>query len=69
MAADTQPIPIAYTIPNAAAASGLSRSFLYAEIKAGRLGIKKAGARTLIEDAELRRFISALPPSNSPRAA
>jgi hypothetical protein len=44
----------AYSIPDFCAAYGVGRSLAYAEIKAGRLKIRKAGRRTIIglEDAE-----------------
>jgi hypothetical protein len=52
---------LAYTIPEAVRASGLSRSALYLAIKAKKLTARKAGARTVIEVSELRRFITSLP--------
>jgi len=52
---------IAYSIREAAAASSLSRAFLYVAIKDGRLVARKCGARTIIETPELRRFIASLP--------
>jgi hypothetical protein len=55
------PGKVAYTILEACAASGLSRSMLYLEIKIGNLVARKAGARTIIEDVELRRYIANLP--------
>ena len=39
---------LAYSIRALSAASNLSRSFIYLEIKAGRLKIFKAGRRTLV---------------------
>jgi excisionase family DNA binding protein len=52
---------IAFTIKEAARASGLSRSLLYVAIGRGELRAKKCGARTLILDADLRRFLRSLP--------
>lgn len=52
---------LAHTIPQAVQYSGLSRSAIYEALKSGKLTARKAGRRTLIEDSELRRFISALP--------
>ena len=52
---------IAHTIPEAVAASGVSRSAIYLALKAGQLHAHKLGTRTLIEDVELRRFIANLP--------
>lgn len=51
---------LAYSIPDLMHASGLGRTFIYSEIAAGRLKVKKAGSRTIIlpEDAQewLRGF-------------
>lgn len=52
---------LAHTIPQAVQCSGLSRSAIYAALKRGSLLARKAGRRTIIEDAELRRFIASLP--------
>jgi hypothetical protein len=52
---------IAFTLKEAAAASGLSRSLLYIEIARGALTARKCGARTLILEPELRRFLRSLP--------
>jgi hypothetical protein len=54
------PLKIAYSIPEFLAACSLGRTFVYEEIKAGRLRAVKAGRRTLIEAAEGRRWLSAL---------
>jgi hypothetical protein len=53
---------LAHTIPEAVLASGLSRSMLYLEIRRGALRARKCGARTLILDLDLRRFLRGLPP-------
>jgi excisionase family DNA binding protein len=65
---------VAFTIKEAARASGISRSFLYVAIGRGALRARKCGARTLILDADLRRFLRSLPrlkksdtASNSPK--
>jgi excisionase family DNA binding protein len=52
---------IALTIKEAAYASGISRSLLYIAIGQGALRARKFGARTLILDADLRRFLRGLP--------
>ncbi len=52
---------VAFTIKEAARASGLSRSLLYVAIGRGSLRARKCGARTLILDSELRRFLRSLP--------
>jgi len=56
-----QPNRITYSVPEAVRATGMSRSALYLALKAGHLRARKQGKRTLIEDGELRRFISGLP--------
>src|SRR5262245_6785921 len=56
------PNAIAHRPETAAAVIGISLAQLYIEIQAGRLHVKKLGGRTLVPDAELRRFIDALPP-------
>ena len=61
-----EPGKIAYSIPEFLAACSLGRTFIYEEIKAGRLRAVKAGRRTLIEAAEARRWFAALQPSSSP---
>jgi excisionase family DNA binding protein len=40
---------------------GLGRSFVYEEIKEGRLRVRKAGRRSLIFDADLKAWLQALP--------
>jgi excisionase family DNA binding protein len=52
---------IAFTVKEAARASGLSRSLLYLAIGRGALRAKKCGARTLILESDLRRFLRSLP--------
>jgi hypothetical protein len=52
---------IGFTIKEAVHASGLSRSTLYVAIGKGVLRARKCGARTLILDADLRRFLRSLP--------
>jgi excisionase family DNA binding protein len=51
---------IAYSIPEFCSACAVGRTFVYEEIKAGRLGAIKAGRRTLIDAAEARRWLCAL---------
>ena len=60
--------PIAYSIPGAVEASGLSRSTLYNAIASGELVARKRGARTIIIDDDLRRFLASLP-TIAPKAA
>jgi hypothetical protein len=52
---------LAHTIPQAVQASGLSRSMLYLAIGRGELLAHKCGARTVILDRDLRRFLGQLP--------
>jgi excisionase family DNA binding protein len=54
----TPPKPLAYRIPDAAAASGLGRSSIYNAINAGELEVLKVGKRTLIEADELKRWLA-----------
>ena len=42
-------------------ATGVGRSFIYAEIKAGRLIIRKAGRRSLVFDDDLKAWLGSLP--------
>ena len=61
---------LAHTIPEAVRASGISRSAIYVAIGQGALRARKHGARTLILDSELRRFLRGLPrlPPGKPEA-
>jgi|GEM_PF-762025 len=49
--------PLAHQVPAACHRIGLGRTGLYALIKAGEIKPIKVGARTLIPEAELQRFI------------
>ena len=53
--------PLAFTISDAVRASGLARSRLYEEMRAGRIEARKAGRRTLILADSLAAFLAALP--------
>lgn len=55
------PRKLAYTIAEAAAASGLSDDTLYRKHHAGEITMRKAGRRTLIMAEDLQRLIQALP--------
>jgi excisionase family DNA binding protein len=48
----TEASALAYSIPDAAARIGISRSTLYALISAGQIPIAKIGSRTLVLDQE-----------------
>jgi excisionase family DNA binding protein len=52
---------LSYTIPEASALSGISRSDIYRAFRAGQLPAKKRGKRTLILAADLRQFLASLP--------
>lgn len=52
-----------YDPASAAAEAGVSRSFLYAEMAAGRLHSRKAGRRRLILGADLGAWLESLPTS------
>ena len=47
----------------------VGRTFLYQEIKAGRLSARKAGSKTLILTSEADRWARALPPLRTAHAA
>jgi excisionase family DNA binding protein len=51
------PVALAYSIPDAAARIGISRSNLYEQIRVGEIPTIKIGARTLIGDDDLRAFL------------
>jgi excisionase family DNA binding protein len=52
---------LAHTIAEFAQLSGLGRSFIYQEIKEGRLIVRKAGRRTLILHDEGQAWLAKLP--------
>lgn len=52
---------LGFSVADAARAAGLSRSKLYEALKAGDLAGRKAGRRTIIEEFELRRWLSNMP--------
>jgi hypothetical protein len=54
---------LAYTIKEAVGATGLGRTSLYLAIRRGELRVVKKGARTIILDRDLRRWLEALPAS------
>ncbi len=51
----------AYSVAGAVDVSGLGRTFIFEQIRAGRLRARKAGRRTIILAADLRAFLAALP--------
>lgn len=54
--------PLTYSIEEARKVTGVGRTVLYEEIKAGRLRAVKRGRRTLILTEDLQRWLKALPP-------
>ena len=57
---------LAYTIKEAVSVTGLGRTSLYLAIRMGELRVVKKGARTIILDRDLRRWLEGgLPPSNA----
>jgi len=53
--------PLADHVNDAAVRLGISRITIYREAQAGRLTLRKAGRRTLIERTEQARWLAALP--------
>jgi hypothetical protein len=51
------PEKIAYTVPEAMAAIGIGRTFLYRLAAEKRLDLRKVGGRTLVTAASLRHLI------------
>lgn len=54
--------PIAYSVEETRKVTGIGRTAIYEEIKAGRLRAVKRGRRTLILADDIRRWLEALPP-------
>ena len=59
---------LAHSILEAAKAIGVGRSFVYEEIRAGRLVARKAGGRTLILHDDLVDYLRRLPTSKDSTA-
>lgn len=57
----TELVPFAVSLAQAVKMAGLGKTSLYQAIADGRLMCRKAGRRTLVETAELKRFIQSLP--------
>jgi excisionase family DNA binding protein len=53
--------PLAHTINEACARSGVGRTALYELINTGQLPARKRGRRTLILDDDLVRYVQSLP--------
>ncbi|MBX9644924.1 MAG: helix-turn-helix domain-containing protein [Novosphingobium sp.] len=52
------PAPLAYSVEEACRVSSLGKTNIYALIKAGKLDVRKVGARTLIPAASLHTLIN-----------
>lgn len=50
--------PLLHSIEDACRRLSMGRSWLYAEIGAGRIKVVKLGRRTLIPDSELQRIVA-----------
>jgi excisionase family DNA binding protein len=57
---------LVYSIADVTKLVGLGRTFVYHEIKEGRLPVRKAGRRTLVLEGDLQAWLSAMP--NKPTA-
>ena len=55
------PEALAHSVDEAAEVANLGRSFIYEEIRAGRLVARKAGSRTLILHPDLVNYLANLP--------
>jgi hypothetical protein len=71
-----KPAKIAWGLDELSAAGHGSRAFLYQEIGAGRLRAVKRGRRTIVLEADRKRWVASLPtaqityrPKNPPNAA
>jgi excisionase family DNA binding protein len=62
--AKPSPPRIGYTMKEAVSVTGLGRTTLYGAIRRRELRAVKKGARTIILDRDLRRWMEGLPPSN-----
>jgi excisionase family DNA binding protein len=59
------PPRIGYSIKEAASVSGLGRTTLYAAVRQRELRVVKRGARTIVLDRDLRRWLEGLPASSA----
>lgn len=56
---------VAFTVDEFRKAYGVGRSFIFEEIKAGRLHARKAGRRTLILKIDAEAWLQSLPSSGA----
>ena len=59
---------LAYSIAELTRISGVGRSFLYEEIKAGRLIVTKAGRRSLLLHGDVVAWLTSLPKTSATSA-
>jgi hypothetical protein len=59
---------LAYSIAELTEISGVGRSFLYEEIKAGRLIVTKAGRRSLVLHGDAMAWLTSLPKTSATSA-
>jgi hypothetical protein len=57
----TPPSQAAFSIDDIIRTTGVKRTRLYEEIKAGRLKVRKCGSRTLVLASELQKWLESLP--------
>jgi excisionase family DNA binding protein len=57
----TDAVKLAYTLAEAAAATGLSDDTLYRKHHAGEITMRKAGRRTIIFAEDIERLLASLP--------
>jgi uncharacterized protein (DUF2336 family) len=62
---DWQSSKLAFSISEVVRTSGVGRTLVFAEIKAGRLIARKCGRRTVILSEDLRRWLSAMTPCHA----
>jgi excisionase family DNA binding protein len=63
--AKSSPPRIGYTMKEAASVTGVGRTTLYLAIRRHELRVVKKGARTIILDRDLRRWLEGLPALNA----
>jgi hypothetical protein len=61
-------IRLAYSIPELAFVSGFSRAFLYLEVAAGRLALRKKGRRSYVTVEDAQAWLHKSPPTRQQSA-
>jgi excisionase family DNA binding protein len=54
-------LPLAQSVEEFAAGTGLGRTLIYSEIRRGALKARKVGRRTLITEVDAREYLARLP--------